>query len=321
MIVYAARRFIASIPVLAGVATLIFFVMRIIPGDPAEIMLSGGPGATEEEVQRLRHQLGFDEPLVRQYWDFLSNAVRLDLGRSYQAAGNSVTSLISDQLPATVQLTVAAALVGSLLGIGLGTVAATRRNSIVDRAAMLFAVAGVSIPGFWLGIVFILLFGVQLGWLPVTSSRAPDSFAAMFDPSTFSSLILPALTLGLALSAGVARLVRSGMVEVLWQDYIRTARAKGLGGRAVLWRHALRNALIPSLTLLGIQVGAILGGAVITETVFARPGVGRLLVGAIGQKDIPVVQGVILLIAAFHILLNLAVDLSYGLLDPRVRSA
>ena len=316
---YVLRRMVTSIPVVLGVASIIFFVMRIIPGDPAEIIIGATPGATDEQIDQLRSQLGTDRPLLTQYWSFVTDAVMLDLGNSYQSGADGVTSMISEQLPSTLQLTVAAALVGSLAGVALGVVAAANRNSFVDRLCMLFAVAGVSVPGFWLGIVLILLFGVELGWLPVTSNNAPSSFAEVLDPSTFPSLVLPALTLGIALAAGTARLVRSSMVEALWQDYIRTARAKGLANRDVINRHALRNSLIPSLTLLGIQVGAILGGAVIIETVFARPGLGRLLVGAIGQKDIPVVQGVILFIAVAHILLNLVIDVSYGLLDPRVR--
>lgn len=310
---------VTSIPVVLGVASIIFLVMRIIPGDPAEIIIGATPGATDEQIDQLRSQLGTDRPLLTQYWSFVTDAVRLDLGNSYQSGADGVTTMISEQLPSTLQLTVAAALVGSLAGVALGVVAAANRNSFIDRVCMLFAVAGVSVPGFWLGIVLILLFGVELGWLPVTSNNAPSSFAEVLDPSTFPSLVLPALTLGIALAAGTARLVRSSMVEALWQDYIRTARAKGLANRAVINRHALRNSLIPSLTLLGIQIGAILGGAVIIETVFARPGLGRLLVGAIGQKDIPVVQGVILFIAVAHILLNLVIDVSYGLLDPRVR--
>lgn len=316
---YVLRRMVTSIPVVLGVASIIFFVMRIIPGDPAEIIIGATPGATDEQIDQLRSQLGTDRPLLTQYWSFVTDAVMLDLGNSYQSGADGVTSMISEQLPSTLQLTVAAALLGSLAGVALGVVAAANRNSFVDRLCMLFAVAGVSVPGFWLGIVLILLFGVELGWLPVTSNNAPSSFAEVLDPSTFPSLVLPALTLGIALAAGTARLVRSSMVEALWQDYIRTARAKGLANRDVINRHALRNSLIPSLTLLGIQVGAILGGAVIIETVFARPGLGRLLVGAIGQKDIPVVQGVILFIAVAHILLNLVIDVSYGLLDPRVR--
>jgi peptide/nickel transport system permease protein len=198
-------------------------------------------------------------------------------------------------------------------------IAAMYRNSIIDQTSMVLSFAGVSMPSFWLGILLIFVFGVRLGWFPITSANTPHNLAQVLAPRTFPSLVLPAVTLGLALAAGIARLVRSSMLEVLRQEYVTTARAKGLREISVMQRHALRNALIPAVTLIGIQVGALLGGTVITETVFARQGVGRLVIAAIGSKDIPLVQGIVLLLAVIQVLMNLMVDLSYSVLDPRVR--
>jgi peptide/nickel transport system permease protein len=318
---YVVRRLIASVPVLIGVSIIIFLIMHVVPGDPAEILLSTSPGVTQEQIKALDHQLGVDRPLVKQYWSFFTGMLRLDLGRSYQSGANPVTRLIRQQFPATLQLAVAAMLFGIVLGTLLGVAAAIKRNSIMDHFSMLVAFAGVSMPGFWLGIMMIFFFGLRLGWFPVTSARTPHSIPEILAPQTFSSLVLPAMTLGFALAAGVARLVRSSMLEVLRQDYVRTAHAKGLRGLTVIFRHALRNALIPVVTVIGIQFGALLGGAVITETVFSRQGVGRLVIAAIGQKDIPLVQGIVLLLAVVQVTMNLLVDLSYAVLDPRVRYA
>jgi len=316
---YILGRLVSSIPVLLGVTILIFLVMHLVPGDPAELLLIGTPGVTPQQIRQLDHQLGVDKPLLEQYWTFVSGAVRFDLGRSYQSGSNPVTRLIADQFPATIQLTVSGTIAGSLLGIVLGTLAAIRRNSILDNVSMVFAFAGISMPVFWFGVLLIFVFSVQFGWFPVASSHVPHTFTALLNPTTFRSLVLPSITLGLALSAGVARLVRSSMLDVLRQDYVTTARAKGLRPLTVVLRHALRNALIPAVTLLGVQFGALLGGAVITETVFSRPGIGRLVVAAIGQKDIPLVQGIILLFAVLQVSINLLIDLSYAFLDPRVR--
>ena len=316
---YILRRLAAAIPVLIGVSLIIFLIMHIVPGDPAELLLASTPGTTPTQIHDLDHKLGVDRSLPAQYWTFVSGAVHLDLGKSYQSGSDQVTHLIAQQFPATLQLTVASLLFGSLLGTALGVIAAMYRNTIVDQASMVLSFAGISMPSFWLGILLIFAFGVRLGWFPVTSARTPHSMTQILSPATFSSLVLPTITLGLALAAGVARLVRSSMLEVLGQEYIRTARAKGLRELGVMGRHALRNALIPAVTLVGIQFGVLLGGTVITETVFARQGVGRLAIAAINSKDIPLVQGIVLLLAVVQVLINLLVDLSYSVLDPRVR--
>jgi peptide/nickel transport system permease protein len=316
---YIVRRLLAAIPVLVGVSVIIFAIMHIVPGDPGELLLASTPGTTPTQVHDLDHKLGVDRPLVEQYWTFVTGAVHLDLGKSYQSGSDAVTHLIAQQFPATLQLTVAALLFGTILGTALGVIAAMYRNSIIDQTSMVLSFAGVSMPSFWLGILLIFVFGVRLGWFPITSANTPHNLAQVLAPRTFPSLVLPAVTLGLALAAGIARLVRSSMLEVLRQEYVTTARAKGLREISVMQRHALRNALIPAVTLIGIQVGALLGGTVITETVFARQGVGRLVIAAIGSKDIPLVQGIVLLLAVIQVLMNLMVDLSYSVLDPRVR--
>jgi ABC-type dipeptide/oligopeptide/nickel transport system permease component len=286
------------------VSVVVFVAIRLIPGDPAQLM--AGQAATQEVVQQIRQSLGLDQPLPVQYLYFLRNVVRGDLGRSL-FNGAPVVEELAQRFPRTVRLALASMAVASLIGIPAGILAATRRSTWVDTAVMLVALAGVSVPVFWLGLNLILLFSVRLQWLP------------SFGYETWRHLVLPSLTLGAASTAVVARMTRSAMLEVLGQDYVRTARAKGLAERVVVSRHALRNALIPVVTVLGLQLGTLLSGAVLTETVFAWPGIGRLLVEAVLARDYPIIQGATLLIAATFVVLNVAVDVLYGLLDPRIR--
>ncbi len=301
---YVAKRLALALPVLLGVSVVVFAAIRLIPGDPAQIM--AGQAATQQVVAEIRRSLGLDQPLPVQYLYFLRNAVRGDLGRS-RVNGAPVVEELAQRFPRTVRLAVASILVASVIGIPAGILAATRRQSWVDTLVMAVALVGVSMPVFWLGLNLILVFSVRLGWLPA------------FGHETWRHLVLPAVTLGAASSAILARMTRSAMLEVLGQDYVRTARAKGLAERVVVNRHALRNALIPVVTVLGLQLGTLLSGAVLTETVFAWPGIGRLLVDAVLARDYPVIQGAILLIATTFVLLNVAVDVLYGFLDPRIR--
>lgn len=301
---YVLKRVLLALPVLLGVSVVVFVAIRLIPGDPAQIM--AGQAATEEVVRQIRQSLGLDQPLPVQYLYFLRSVVRGDLGRSL-FNGAPVVEELRQRFPRTVRLALASMVVASLIGIPAGILAATRHLSWLDTLVMLVALVGVSMPVFWLGLNLILVFSVRLQWLPA------------FGYETWRHLLLPSFTLGAASAAIVARMTRSSMLEVLGQDYIRTARAKGLAERVVVNRHALRNALIPVVTVLGLQLGTLLSGAVLTETVFAWPGIGRLLVDAVLARDYPIIQGATLLIAATFVALNLAVDLLYGLLDPRIR--
>lgn len=301
---YLLKRLLLALPVSLGVSVVVFVAIRLIPGDPALVM--AGQAATQEVVQQIRTTLGLDQPLPVQYLYFLRNVIRGDLGRSL-FNGAPVVEELAQRFPRTVRLALASILIASLIGIPAGVFAATRRSSWVDTLVMVVALAGVSVPVFWLGLNLILVFSVRLQWLPA------------FGYETWRHLILPSVTLGAASAAIVARMTRSAMLEVLSQDYVRTARAKGLAERVVVNRHALRNALIPVVTILGLQLGTLLSGAVLTETVFAWPGIGRLLVEAVLARDYPVIQGATLLIAATFVALNVLVDVLYGLLDPRIR--
>jgi peptide/nickel transport system permease protein len=301
---YVRTRLTLAIPVLLGVSIAVFAMLRLLPGDPAQIMLAES-GASAERVAALRQQLGLDDPLPVQYWRFLTGALQGDLGRSIQS-NRPVTQEIAGQLPSTIELTLAAMVVAVGIGIPLGLLAATRHNGPLDYGAMALALGGVSMPSFWLGVLLILFFSLRLGWLPATGQGGLER------------LVLPAFTLGFGAAAIIARLVRSSVLEVLRHEYVMTARAKGLGPRVVLLRHALKNALIPVVTIVGLQFGALLAGTVVIETVFSRPGVGRMVVNAILVKDFPVAQGAILIIATTYVLANLLVDLLYAWLDPRV---
>ena len=303
MSAYVLRRLVLAVPTLVGVTLVVFALIRLVPGDPARLVL--GLQASEEEVQRLRVQLGLDQPLPVQYARFLARLLQGDLGRSV-VTGEPVLREIGARLPATVQLAVTSTVVATLAGVAAGVVSATRQYSWWDYAVMTVALFGISLPVFWLGLMLMLLFSVHLRWLPAGGYGTP------------AHLVLPTVTLAAFSVAIIARMTRSSLLEVLHQDYVRTAWAKGLSSRAVVLRHALKNALIPVVTVIGLQFGGLLGGAILTETVFAWPGMGRLLVGAIVARDYPAVQGTILVFAALFTLVNLAVDVLYAYVDPRI---
>lgn len=300
---YILRRLFLSIFVVAGVTIIVFMVIRL-SGDPTSLMIS--QTASAEDVAKLRAQMGFDRPVIVQFWDFLTGAVRGDFGDSLRYR-EPAFGLVLERLPATVQLTVASLLIAVIVALPAGIVSAVKRNTVWDRVAMFLALFGQSMPVFWFGILLILIVSVQLQWLP--SSGSGD----------IRHLILPAITLGLYSTARITRLVRSEMLETISQDFVRTARAKGLREQAVLYRHALRNALIPVVTVVGIEAGGMLGGAVITETVFAWPGIGQLAVRSIFNRDYPTIQAIVFTIACLFVLINLIVDVLYAFLDPRVK--
>lgn len=303
---YLRARLLRAVPVLFGVSVLVFSMLHFLPGDPATLILGESTAASADAVDRLREQLGLNAPLYVQYWRFISRAVRGDFGTSV-STHQPVTQMILDVLPSTFQLTFAAMFTAIVLGLTLGSLAAVKQNTWVDSLSILLASLGVSMPIFWFGLILIYLFSIQLGWFPVTGRGG------------LNRLVLPSIALGAGATGIIARLVRSSLLEVLRQDYIQTARAKGLRDRTVVLRHGLRNALIPVVTIIGLQFGALLGGAVITETVFSRQGIGRLAVNAILRKDFPLVQGTVMLTAVTYVAVNLLVDLSYALLDPRIR--
>jgi peptide/nickel transport system permease protein len=294
----------SALIVVFGVCTLVFLLLHLVPGDPVDAML--GESARPADRAALRASLGLDQPLLEQYTRYLVGLARLDLGQSFQDQ-RPVSAVLAERLPATLQLAAAALLLALVLAIPLGVLAAKHRGGPIDGAAMSFSLLGISLPNFWLGPLLILVFSLWLGWTPVSGNDGAVS------------LVLPAITLGTGLAAVLARMVRASVLEVLGEDYIRTARAKGLSEAAVLRRHALRNAWLPVLTLVGLQLGGVLGGAVITETVFAWPGVGSLLVESIQSRDYPVVQGCVLLISVLYVLVNAATDLAYARVDPRIR--
>ncbi|MDO8794829.1 MAG: ABC transporter permease [Vicinamibacterales bacterium] len=301
---YLLRRLLLTVPVLIGVLTLVFALIHLIPGDPVQAML--GETAAPSDVEALRHRLGLDAPLASQYGRFMAGVARGDLGRSLRT-GQPVVASIAERMPATAELSIAAVVIAVLLAIPLGVMAAVKRGTWVDHAAMGAALAGVSIPGFWLGPLLALVFSVQFGWFPVSGR------------GTWGHLVLPAVSLGAALAAVLARMTRATLLEELSQPYVQAVRAKGASPFRTIVRHALRNSLIPVVTLLGLQFGAVLTGTVVTETVFAWPGIGRLLVQSIGFRDYPMVQGCILFIALTYVTVNLLTDLAYGALDPRIR--
>jgi len=305
---FIARRLLLALPVFVGVTLVTFVLMYIVPGDPVTVMVEEKMASTDPTAARLfREKWGLNDPLAVQYLKFLWNAARGDLGRSFRSEQPVLTSIL-ERFPATAQLAAAALAIAVAIGIPLGILAALRQNTALDAAAIALATFGVSIPNFWLGLLLIYVIAVELRWLP------PSGYGP-----AYPYLIMPALTLGTGLSAVIARLTRSSMLEVIRQDYVRTARAKGLAERRVVMAHALRNAAIPIVTIVGVQISGLLSGAVITERVFSWPGVGRLLLDSIGARDLPVVQGCVLFIASVFIILNLVVDLSYAWLDPRIR--
>jgi peptide/nickel transport system permease protein len=301
---YALRRLGQAALTLLGVSVLVFVVLRVLPGDPAKMLLP--EGAPQSAVDELNRHLGLREPLHVQYALFIRSVIRGDFGQSFQYRAPALR-VVTERLAATAQLALTAMFLTGVVGVSLGIVAAVRRGTRYDFASTIFAVLGQSLPNFWLGIMLILLFGVALRWLPTSGFES------------WRHLILPAVTLAAFPTALVARLTRSSMLEILGRDYIRTGRAKGLAERAVVLRHALRNAAVPVLTVLGLQIGTLLGGAVITESVFAWPGMGKLVVDAIFFRDFPVVQTVLIFSATIFVLINLLVDLLYTVIDPRIR--
>lgn len=308
------RRLLTIIPVLLGASFLVFASVRMVPGDPAAVI--AGDAATPEVKERIRREMGLDRPLIPQYMTFLGKAVRGDLGNSART-GIPVAAELAAKIPNTLKLTVIALTLAAVFGVLAGVVSAARPNSIFDNVSMVLALVGVSIPVFWLGFLLMLLFSIQLPkafgtgpWLPPTGAE------------TWKHLIMPSVTLAALSTALIARMTRSSMLEVLRRDFIRTARSKGLSERVVIYRHALRNALLPVITVMGLQVGSLLGGAVLTETVFAFPGIGRLLVeNGILQRDYPIIQGTMLFITTAFVIVNLVVDVLYAVLDPRIRYA
>jgi peptide/nickel transport system permease protein len=312
MTAYLIRRILALIPVMAVVVTVVFLLIHLIPGDPVAVML--GPEANAAQIDQARKALGLDAPLHEQLLKFYARILRGDLGRSY-FLDRPVTQALWERVEPTLMLTASSLLVAILIGVPSGIVAGAYPGSWWDRVLMLGALLGVCVPGFWLSLNFIYLFAVQLGWLPAAG------YASVFDDPVraLRYMVLPAVSLGFNQSALIARIARSCMVEVLAQDYIRTARAKGLTQRAVVYVHGFRNALVPVVTVIGITMAILIGGAVVTETVFNIPGLGRLIISAILRRDYPVVQGVVLVIAASYVLINLAVDMVYAFIDPRIR--
>jgi peptide/nickel transport system permease protein/oligopeptide transport system permease protein len=307
MLIYVTRRVLAVVPVLFGVTLAVFSMLFLVPGDPVKMMLAEFV-TTPDQIAQMRAQLHLDEPILTQYGRFVGNALRGDLGTSIRSRRPVVTE-IGENVGNTAQLALASMAVAVALGIPLGLIAALMRNSWLDVGSMLVALLGVSMPSFWLGLLMIFVFSLHLAWFPATGG------------GDLLHLVLPAVTLGAIASAIIARLTRSSMLEVLGQDYVRTARAKGLAWWGVVVRHALKNALIPIITIFGLQFGNLLAGAVIVETVFSRPGIGRLIVGGILSKDFPLVQGTILFVATVYVLINVVVDLAYAFVDPRIRLA
>ena len=305
MFQYILRRALAAIPTVILISILAFGMLHLIPGDPAEIFL-GENRSTPELLAQVRHDMGLDRPLHIQYLDYLGDTLRGDLGRSLNN-GQPVATEIANRLPSTLELTLVALLIGIVLGGSLGIVSALKHNTWIDSAAMMIALLGVSMPVFWSSLLLIFFFSVKLQWFPAIGQGGIER------------LVLPAFALGLISSATLARLVRSSMLEVLSQDYVRTAKSKGLQPRIVVLRHALKNALIPTVTVLGIQFGQLLSGAVITETIFSRLGIGRYYVESLLNKDFPVVQALTLFIAGAYVFINLLIDVSYSFLDPRIR--
>lgn len=304
MTTYIIRRILVSIPVLWGVLTLVFISVHLLPGDPAEIMLFGR--GHPADIVALRHQLGLDRPLPVQYWDFLTHAVRLDFGTSI-ISHQPVMQEIWDRFPYTAELAVSAMVLATIFGIITGIFSATHNRRFSGTLVSGLAVVGISIPDFWLGTMLAVIFGVNLGWLPVAG------------PGDITHLILPSVTLAIVITATLTRLIRASILDILGREYVRTARAKGLRSRIVMYKHVMRNALIPVVTIFGLTLGGLLGGAVVLENVFAWPGLGTLAVTAVTNRDFPLIQGTTFFFAVILIGANLLVDISYALLDPRIQ--
>ena len=301
---YMVRRLAEIVPTLIGVSIVVFMIVRMVPGDPARLV--AGVEASEADVMNIRRQLGLTDSLPQQYVRFLHGALTGDFGRSLKNR-QPILAIIAQQSPYTMQLAAASLLVALIIGLSTGVVAAIKRGTVFDTGSMVFALLGVSLPSFWLGLMMIFLFAVTLRWLPTSGA------------GTFLHLIMPAITLGTGSAGIIARMTRASLLEVLGQDFVRTAVAKGLRRRAVIVKHALRNAMIPTITVVGVQFGTLLAGSVVTETVFAWPGAGRMLVDSVAFRDYPLIQATILLFALIFMLTNLLVDVSYAFLDPRLR--
>lgn len=330
---YVLRRILTSIPIVLGVTIIVFFFIRLTPGDPVDIMMGQGGGVSAGELAQLRQEFHLDEPLPTQLAYFLGDLARGDLGYSY-VEKRPVSELIAERLPATIELALGALLTALLIGIPVGLISAVRQNSLLDRLSMAGAFLGISMPVFWLGIVLILIFAVWLRWLPVSGRIAfgtglsevtgfyvLDSLLTgntLALESSLRRLVLPSITMGIGVAAIVARMLRSSMLEVLRADYVTLARAKGAPEALVILKHALRNALIPTITVVGLQIGVLLGGNMIVETVFSWPGLGRLVVSAIFARDFPLIQGVVLVYAVTFVAVNLIVDVLYTILNPKI---
>ena len=310
---YVVQRVLSLFPVLLGVTLLVFLVMQLAPGDPAQVML--GPKATETSLAQLRHELGLDQPLYVQYGRWLSRVVQGDWGRSIQLK-REVLPFITGRFKNTAYLMVLAVLIACSAGVPAGILSAVRQYKLDDRLVMVLVLMGFSMPTFWLGIILQLVFGLKLGILPVSGMQSPGQTGTL---DMIRHLILPSLALATGATAIIARMTRSSMLEVIRQDYVRTARAKGLNERLTIGRHAVKNALIPVVTVVGLQVGYLLGGDILIETVFSYPGIGLAMVNGILARDFPLVQGAILMVASSYVLVNLVVDIIYAYLDPRIR--
>lgn len=325
MLKYILQRALALALTLLGVSILVFLLVHLTPGDPVRIML--GEQARPADVERLNALYGFDQPLPVQYFKWLGNALSGNLGQSIRSQV-PVTELLAERLPATIELAIASLVLALVIGIPLGVLAAVKRNTIFDITSMLISLFGVAAPNFWLGLLLLTTIAINVNWIPIFG-RGPsviEGFSTLFSTGSFTGLfdalrylLLPSLALGASIMALITRLTRSSLLEVIRLDYVRTATAKGLHPARVIFRHALRNALMPVVTVVGVQFGSLLGGAIVTEVVFAWPGLGRLIVDSISQRDFPVVQGSILMLATIFVFANLLVDLSYSLLNPRIR--
>lgn len=305
MVRYIFKRLLMLIPVMLGVTFLVYFIISLTPGDPAALIL--GNGATQESIQELREEMGLNQPVVIQYGNYMKGLLTGDMGTSY-STGKKVLGEVSQRFPNTFKLTFSAIFLAILISIPIGIISATRQYSIFDNVGMIIALIGISMPSFWTGLIFIIIFALNLGWFPSSGM------------SGLSSMVLPSFTLAVAATAGITRTMRSSMLEVIRQDYINTAKAKGVSKYNTIKKHALKNALIPAITVIGLQFGVLLGGAVLTETVFSWPGIGRLMVESIQRKDTPMVLGCVIVFAVAFSVVNLIVDILYAFIDPRIRS-
>lgn len=311
MLQYIFRRLLLAIPILFAVVTLVFFVVRMAPGDPAQVIL--GDSASHESLSALRTELGLDRPLIVQYGEFIFSIIRGDLGNSI-IRKQSINSIVAEVLPYTIELTLAGVLLGVVVGIPFGVLSAVFRNSVADYVTRIGSLIGLSFPAFYSGILLLLAFAVYLGWFPVVSDPGVGAWT-----ERLHMLVLPAANLGLIMMAYVVRSSRSSLLETLGEDYIRTAKAKGLPGMIILYKHALKNALIPVITIVGLYLGVLVGNSVLTEIVFNRPGLGKLILSALDERDYNLLQGLMVIYALVIVLVNLITDLTYGMVDPRIR--